>query len=86
MTQMISIDEMMTRSGVAFGTSGARRLVSAMTDEVCFTYPRQALRSGPVDRSGQHPGEQQQCGGTVGHVQNGAAHADRLTLRDRADQ
>lgn len=38
MAQTRSIDEVMTRSGVAFGTSGARGLVSAMTDEVCFTY------------------------------------------------
>lgn len=28
----------MSGSGVAFGTSGARGLVSAMTDKVCFTY------------------------------------------------
>lgn len=38
MAKEVSIDEVMTRSGVAFGTSGARGLVSAMTDEVCFTY------------------------------------------------
>lgn len=38
MAQTVSIDEVMMRSGVAFGTSGARGLVSAMTDEVCFTY------------------------------------------------
>jgi phosphomannomutase len=38
MAQIVSIDEVMTRSGVAFGTSGARGLVTAMTDEVCFTY------------------------------------------------
>lgn len=28
----------MQQSGVAFGTSGARGLVEAMTDQVCFTY------------------------------------------------
>lgn len=38
MSQLVSIDEVMTRSGVAFGTSGARGLVAAMTDEVCFSY------------------------------------------------
>lgn len=38
MTQNVSIAELMTRSGVAFGTSGARGLVSAMTDRVCFAY------------------------------------------------
>jgi len=38
MTQSVSIADLMARSGVAFGTSGARGLVSAMTDEVCFAY------------------------------------------------
>jgi len=34
----------MERSGVAFGTSGARGLVSAMTDAVCFAYTVGYLR------------------------------------------
>jgi len=34
----------MDRSGVAFGTSGARGLVVAMTDEVCYTYTRGFLQ------------------------------------------
>lgn len=38
MTQHISIAYLMAQSGVAFGTSGARGLVSAMTDRVCFAY------------------------------------------------
>ncbi|MFD1106109.1 phosphomannomutase [Sphingobium olei] len=38
MTQIVSIADLMTQSGVAFGTSGARGLVSAMTDRVCFAY------------------------------------------------
>lgn len=38
MTQMISIAELMGRSGVTFGTSGARGLVCDMTDAVCYTY------------------------------------------------
>ncbi|GLV24659.1 phosphomannomutase [Sphingobium sp. TomTYG45] len=38
MTQPVSIADLMTLSGVAFGTSGARGLVSAMTDRVCFAY------------------------------------------------
>lgn len=33
-----SIASVMQQSGVAFGTSGARGLVSAMTDEVCYAY------------------------------------------------
>ena len=36
--QNVSIADLMTTSGVAFGTSGARGLVSAMTDAVCFAY------------------------------------------------
>lgn len=38
MTQPVSIAELMAQSGVAFGTSGARGLVSAMTDRICFAY------------------------------------------------
>lgn len=34
----VDISELMVRSGVAFGTSGARGLVVAMTDAVCFAY------------------------------------------------
>lgn len=34
----ISISELMDRSGVGFGTSGARGLVDAMSDEVCYLY------------------------------------------------
>ncbi|BAP88412.1 phosphoglucomutase/phosphomannomutase alpha/beta/alpha domain I [Burkholderiales bacterium GJ-E10] len=35
-----TIAEWMTASGVAFGTSGARGLVRAMTDRVCYAYTR----------------------------------------------
>lgn len=38
MTQIVSIADLMARTGVAFGTSGARGLVSAMTDMICFAY------------------------------------------------
>ncbi|MFZ2994889.1 phosphomannomutase [Sphingobium sp.] len=38
MTQSVSITDLMMQSGVAFGTSGARGLVSAMKDRVCFAY------------------------------------------------
>ncbi|MDO8206705.1 MAG: phosphomannomutase, partial [Gallionella sp.] len=34
----VVIRDVMTSSGVTFGTSGARGLVSAMTDEVCAAY------------------------------------------------
>lgn len=36
--QTISIESLMDQSGVGFGTSGARGLVSAMTDQVCYAY------------------------------------------------
>lgn len=38
MTNSVSIADLMAQSGVAFGTSGARGLVTAMTDRVCFAY------------------------------------------------
>ena len=47
----------MDSSGVAFGTSGARGLVTAMTDEVCYTYTRGFLqyleREGEIQRGGR---------------------------------
>ncbi|HET7542871.1 MAG TPA: phosphomannomutase [Polyangiaceae bacterium] len=47
----ISIAEAMDQSGVAFGTSGARGLVVAMTDEVCYTYTRGFLQY--LEREGE---------------------------------
>lgn len=44
MMQQISVSELMKQSGVAFGTSGARGLVSAMTDRVCYGYTMGFLR------------------------------------------
>lgn len=44
MTQTAFIADLMTRSGVAFGTSGARGLVTAMTDRVCFAYTQAFLQ------------------------------------------
>lgn len=40
----ISISNLMTTSGVGFGTSGARGLVSEMTDEVCYAYTKAFLQ------------------------------------------
>jgi phosphomannomutase len=36
--EMVKIDDLMVRSGVRFGTSGARGLASDMTDEVAYLY------------------------------------------------
>ena len=53
----ISIHELMVRSGVAFGTSGARGLATAMTDQVCYAYTKgflQYLESiGDLQRAGE---------------------------------
>lgn len=38
MAQRVAIAELMATSGVAFGTSGARGLVTDMTDAVCYAY------------------------------------------------
>ena len=40
----ISIADLMTTSGVSFGTSGARGLAAAMTDRVCYAYTAAFLR------------------------------------------
>lgn len=37
---MITVQDLMRESGVAFGTSGARGEVTAMTDRVCYGYTR----------------------------------------------
>src|ERR1017187_9422487 len=53
----ISIQELMAHSGVAFGTSGARGLATAMTDSVCYAYAKgflQYLESiGETKRAGE---------------------------------
>ena len=38
MSNTVRIADLMETSGVGFGTSGARGLVAAMTDAVCFAY------------------------------------------------
>jgi phosphomannomutase len=57
LARKVSIAQVMDQSGVAFGTSGARGLVTAMTDEVCYTYTRGFLqyleREGEVQRGGR---------------------------------
>jgi len=49
----IHIQEMMTESGVAFGTSGARGLVSQMTDQVCIAYTLAFLQGLALAKPGQ---------------------------------
>jgi phosphomannomutase len=53
----LSIKELMSSSGVAFGTSGARGLATAMTDLVCYAYTRGFLQYlediGELKRAGE---------------------------------
>ena len=53
----VSIQELMARSGVAFGTSGARGLATAMTDSVCYAYTKGFLQylesAGQLKRDGK---------------------------------
>ena len=53
----ISIQELMVQSGVAFGTSGARGLATAMTDSVCYAYTKGFLQylesTGELKRAGE---------------------------------
>ncbi|OIR09419.1 phosphoglucosamine mutase [mine drainage metagenome] len=48
----VRIDESMSRTGVRFGTSGARGLVADMSDEVCYAYAAAFLQcvAGTADR------------------------------------
>ncbi|HEY3451281.1 MAG TPA: phosphomannomutase [Myxococcales bacterium] len=43
-SQSVRIADLMEKSGVGFGTSGARGLVTAMTDRVCYAYTAGFLR------------------------------------------
>lgn len=53
----VSIRELMASSGVAFGTSGARGLATAMTDRVCYAYTKGFLQYlefiGELKRAGE---------------------------------
>lgn len=53
----IKINDLMKKSGVKFGTSGARGLAEAMTDEVCYTYTKGFLQyleeSGELKQRGE---------------------------------
>lgn len=50
---LINIQKMMTDSGVAFGTSGARGLVIQMTDQVCAAYTLAFLQGLNLSKPGQ---------------------------------
>ena len=45
---MTTLRHIVAMSGVQFGTSGARGLVSSMSDEVCYAYAQAFLRVVPA--------------------------------------
>jgi len=49
MNKLVFIESVMQTSGVRFGTSGARGLVSEMTDEVCYAYAAAFLQAVAID-------------------------------------
>lgn len=61
-SENLGIAELMTDSGVGFGTSGARGLAEAMTDRVCYAYTLGFLQY--LERCGSiHPGDEVVVGG-----------------------
>src|ERR1019366_8956336 len=59
----ISIQDLMSRSGVAFGTSGARGLATAMMDSVCYAYAKGFLQYLESIGEIKHAGEAVAVGG-----------------------
>src|ERR1019366_5993691 len=59
----ISIQDLMSRSGVAFGTSGARGLATAMMDSVCYAYAKGFLQYLESTGEIKHAGEAVAVGG-----------------------
>jgi len=59
----LRISDLMASSGVAFGTSGARGLATAMTDLVCYTYTRGFLQYLESIGELKHAGEAVAVGG-----------------------
>ena len=62
--ELITIADLMSESGVGFGTSGARGLAEAMTDRVCYAYTIGFLQY--LEKSGQiRPGDEVVVGGDL---------------------
>ncbi|MGE5783428.1 MAG: phosphomannomutase [Myxococcales bacterium] len=80
MTRTVEIREMMQTSGVGFGTSGARGLVSAMTDAVCCAYTLgflQALRRRGEIALGSPVGIAGDRRSSTGRIMQAVAHGVR---------
>lgn len=60
--EILSIADLMSQSGVGFGTSGARGVATAMTDRVCYAYTMGFLQY-LEKKGGIHPGDEVVIGG-----------------------
>jgi phosphomannomutase len=54
LSMKISVNTLMNESGVSFGTSGARGLVTAMTDKVCYIYTRAFIQHCEATYQSEH--------------------------------
>ncbi len=60
--EQVAVADLMQRSGVVFGTSGARGLAQCMTDRVCYAYTLAFLQH--LEKQGLiHPGDEVLVGG-----------------------
>lgn len=60
--ERVTIDDLMQRCGVGFGTSGARGLAQCMTDRVCYAYTTAFLQY--LEKTDEiHPGDEVLLGG-----------------------
>ncbi len=55
MAKSVKVQDLMVESGVKFGTSGARGLATAMTDEVCYLYTMAFIQH--LEQSGELKGQ-----------------------------
>jgi len=75
----ITLRDLMAESGVAFGTSGARGLATAMTDRVCYAYARGFLQYLETAAGNQGPGREVAIAGdfrpSTGRIMEAVARA-----------
>lgn len=79
MTQSVLVEDVMAECGVAFGTSGARGLATAMTDRICYIYTAAFLQHLEVSGQVVHAGGEVVIGGdyrpSTGRIMTAAARA-----------
>jgi phosphomannomutase len=75
--KQVSVQRLMNASGVRFGTSGVRGLVSSMSSEICFAYTAAFLKTLPTTRGRvalamdlrpSSPGIAQACAAAIQHA------------------